>query len=197
MQCPVQVPHSFLVHRNPIGARIGESRNIFVRILDHQVAIERQRRDLAQRLHHRRPDREIGHEMSIHDVDVDDSALRPHKRRAPARPDGQNQPKEWMVPARSTKASEILEFADCRDSNTLKSMCGAREPRSGSRFGCPAQAKPSGASPPSHFGNGCRLAETRLARADPPRRHAAEAARSRTIQRVKQNGSEMGDEREE
>ena len=60
------------MHRNPVRARLGEHRNKLVGILDHQVAIERQLSRLAQRLHYRRPDREVRDEVAIHDVHVDD-----------------------------------------------------------------------------------------------------------------------------
>ena len=41
-----------------------------VRILDHQVNIQRRRDVLAQRGHHRRTDRDVGHEMAVHHVHV-------------------------------------------------------------------------------------------------------------------------------
>ena len=72
MQRAVQVPASFLMHRNPIRPRLGKRRNKLVRILDHQVAVERQLRHLAQRLHHRRPNRQVRHEMPIHNIHMDD-----------------------------------------------------------------------------------------------------------------------------
>ena len=73
MQSSVQVPASFLVHGNPVRARIGKRGNEFIRILDHQVAIERQLRDLTQRLDDGRSDRKVGNEVSIHNVDVDET----------------------------------------------------------------------------------------------------------------------------
>jgi hypothetical protein len=73
MQRAVQMPASFLVHRHPVHAGIREYRNKFVGIFDHQVAVERQLRNFAQRLYDRRPNREIRNEVSIHHIHVDDT----------------------------------------------------------------------------------------------------------------------------
>src|SRR5208283_2123465 len=73
MQRAVQVPDGLLVHRNPIGPCFGKCRNEFVGILDHQMTIERRLGNLPQRLHYRRTEGEIGDEMSIHNVDMDDA----------------------------------------------------------------------------------------------------------------------------
>jgi len=48
VQGPVQMPAGFLMHRNPIGSGIGEVGDVLIRIFDHQVAIQRQIRGLAQ-----------------------------------------------------------------------------------------------------------------------------------------------------
>ena len=74
MQRAVQMHAGFLVHRNPVGPGLGKLRNELVRILDHQVAIERQIGRFAQRLHQRRAHGEIGHKMAVHDVHMDDGA---------------------------------------------------------------------------------------------------------------------------
>src|SRR6266567_152262 len=74
MQSAIQMPASFLVHGNPVNAGVGKRGNELVWILDHQVAVKRQLRRLAQRLHHRRPYREVGNEVSIHDIHMDDTA---------------------------------------------------------------------------------------------------------------------------
>jgi len=74
MQRAIEVHASFLVHRNPTRARLCKRRNEIVRILDHQMAIERHFRDLSQRSYDRRSHRDVGHEVSIHDIDVDYTA---------------------------------------------------------------------------------------------------------------------------
>src|ERR1700709_1268430 len=71
MQGTVQVRASFLMDRYPVGAGGGEFRNVLIRVFDHQVAIERKIGDLAQRLDDRRAQREVGDEVSVHDVDMD------------------------------------------------------------------------------------------------------------------------------
>jgi hypothetical protein len=64
---------SFLMHRDPIRARLGKCRNELVRILDHQMAIQRQIGHAPQRLYDWRPDSEIRDEMPIHNVHMDDT----------------------------------------------------------------------------------------------------------------------------
>ena len=56
--------------RQDCRARIGESRDIFVRIRNHQVNIEGKSRDLSDRLDHRRTDRDVGHKVAVHDIHV-------------------------------------------------------------------------------------------------------------------------------
>ena len=45
--------------------------DVLVRVGDHQMYVERQARHFAQRLDDRRADRDIRHEMPVHDVDMD------------------------------------------------------------------------------------------------------------------------------
>src|ERR1700722_10269367 len=73
VQGAVQMTACLLMNRDPIGPRFRKSRNEFVGILDHQMAIERQLRNLAQRFDDRRPYGEIRDEMAVHDVDVYDT----------------------------------------------------------------------------------------------------------------------------
>uniref|UniRef100_A0A0N5A6Y4 Beta-galactosidase n=1 Tax=Parastrongyloides trichosuri TaxID=131310 RepID=A0A0N5A6Y4_PARTI len=47
---------------------------------DHQVHVERQGRVRAQGLHHVRADGQVGHEMAVHDIDVDPVGARRFKR---------------------------------------------------------------------------------------------------------------------
>jgi hypothetical protein len=62
------------MHAYPVRPRIGECGDKFIGILDHQVAVERQLGRLAERSNDWRSDSQIRNEMSIHDVDVDDTA---------------------------------------------------------------------------------------------------------------------------
>ncbi len=59
---------------HPVRASLRERLNKLVRILDHHVAVDRQPGHLAQRFQHRSPNRQIGHKMPIHNVEVDDSS---------------------------------------------------------------------------------------------------------------------------
>ena len=68
------MPASFLVHRNPIHARVGKCGNKFVGVLDHQVAVERQFGVLADRGDDGRPDGDVGDKVAVHHVDMDDGA---------------------------------------------------------------------------------------------------------------------------
>src|SRR5215471_12818678 len=74
MQRAVQVYACFLVNGNPIGAGFGKDRDKFIRVFDHQVAVERQFRCSSQGLNYWWADSEVGHEVSIHDVDVNDGS---------------------------------------------------------------------------------------------------------------------------
>ena len=58
------------VHRAAVGPRPCEVGEIAPGIGHHQVAVEEQRRVAAQRGHDRRPDRDVGDEVPVHDVDV-------------------------------------------------------------------------------------------------------------------------------
>src|SRR5262245_27445902 len=51
-------------------ARIDESWNVLVRIGDHQMHIEWKTSDFSNRLDHGRSDRNVWHEMAVHDVHV-------------------------------------------------------------------------------------------------------------------------------
>ena len=70
LQAAVQVNAGFLMNRNPVRTGIGEGRNVLVGILDHEVAIEGNIDSLAQAGDHGRSDRDIGHEMTVHHVDM-------------------------------------------------------------------------------------------------------------------------------
>ncbi len=56
-----------------------ERRNVLVGILDHQVAVEGDVDRFAQRRDHRRPDRNIGHKMPIHNIDMEEGRSTSHR----------------------------------------------------------------------------------------------------------------------
>ena len=58
------------VHDAAVGARIGEVLEEHRRVVDHEMAVEEQLGALAERAHDDRPDGEVGHEMAVHHVDV-------------------------------------------------------------------------------------------------------------------------------
>ena len=58
------------VHGAAVGAGVGEQRQEHLRVVDHQVAVEEQVRVRPQRLHDRRPDRQVRHVVAVHAVDV-------------------------------------------------------------------------------------------------------------------------------
>ena len=58
------------MEREDGGARVGEWLNKPLRLDDHEVHVERQRGAPAHRLDDLRAEREIRHELAIHDVDV-------------------------------------------------------------------------------------------------------------------------------
>ena len=59
------------VHRAAVGPGVGEVLQVAPRLGHHEVAVEEQRRVVAQRGHHGRPDRHVGDEVPVHDVDVE------------------------------------------------------------------------------------------------------------------------------
>src|SRR5439155_15729300 len=71
MQRSIEMYASFLVHGNPACARFGKCGNKVIGIFDHQVAIKnRFRKRLAQPRYNRRADGDVWHEMTVHDVYV-------------------------------------------------------------------------------------------------------------------------------
>ena len=74
LQGAVQVAAGLVVDADPVSTRLRKLFDEEVRIVDHQVAVERKVGDLAQGLNHRRAHGEIGHKVAIHDVDVDNRA---------------------------------------------------------------------------------------------------------------------------
>src|ERR1017187_9785647 len=63
-----------LLDGDQIGASLGEGGDEGVGVLDHQVAVERELGDRPQRLDHGRAEGDVGDEVAVHDVDVDDGA---------------------------------------------------------------------------------------------------------------------------
>ena len=70
LQRAVQVNAGFLVHRDPIRARINKGWNELIGVLDHEMHIQRHRNRFAQRAHDRRPNGDVWHEMTIHHVNM-------------------------------------------------------------------------------------------------------------------------------
>ena len=60
-------------HVSASGGKVGDE---FVGVLDHEVAIERQFGDGADGFDDRRTEGDVGNEVAVHDVDVDDGAAR-------------------------------------------------------------------------------------------------------------------------
>ena len=70
MEGAIEVNAGFLMDGNSMGTGVGEGRDEFVRPFNHKMTIEWYVGDLAQRSDDRRPDCEIGDEVTIHDVHV-------------------------------------------------------------------------------------------------------------------------------
>src|ERR1035438_8692103 len=67
----------FLMHDHLVCARVDEDGCVLVRIGDHQVFVQRQPRDFANGGHHRRPDRQVGHEVAVHHVQMQHGGAAP------------------------------------------------------------------------------------------------------------------------
>jgi hypothetical protein len=59
------------VHRDHRGARVREGVEVAIRIRDHQVHVERHRRDPLDGCDDGRADRDVRHEVAVHDIHVD------------------------------------------------------------------------------------------------------------------------------
>ena len=60
------------VHDAAVGTGVGEVAEQHPGVVDHEVAVEEEVGVLAERAHHDGPDREVGHEVAVHHVDVDE-----------------------------------------------------------------------------------------------------------------------------
>src|SRR5579872_2284982 len=71
LQGTVEVNAGFLVHRDPVrpgGHKFGD---VLVRILNHEVAIQRDLGGLAEGSHDGRAYGDIGHKMAVHHIHVE------------------------------------------------------------------------------------------------------------------------------
>ena len=74
LEGPVQVAADLLMDGHHVGAGFGEVDDEVVGVFDHHVAIERKPGDGAEGLDHGRAEGDVGDEVAVHDVDVDDGA---------------------------------------------------------------------------------------------------------------------------
>ena len=66
----VQVRQHLDVHGDHRGAGLGKGLDVPIGVGNHQVHVERHARDPLQRAHDRNPDGDIGDEMAVHHVDM-------------------------------------------------------------------------------------------------------------------------------
>jgi hypothetical protein len=76
----VQMAAGLVVDAHPVGPGLGKGGDELVRVLDHQVAVERQMGHLAQALDHHWPNGDVGHKMAVHHIHVDDGSAAPAGR---------------------------------------------------------------------------------------------------------------------
>jgi len=70
----MEMAAGLVMDADPVGSCFGQGGDEFVWVLDHQVAVERQGGGLAEALDDRGAEGNVGDEMAIHDVDMDDGA---------------------------------------------------------------------------------------------------------------------------
>ena len=70
----IEMDAGFLVHGDPVGAGFRKFGDEEVGIFDHEMAIERNFELLAERANDGRADGEVGDEVAVHDVEVEDGA---------------------------------------------------------------------------------------------------------------------------
>ena len=80
----------FDVDRQQVGPRLAESLQVAARFGNHQVHVQRQAGRAADGLDHGKTEADVGHEMPVHDVQVQDSGLRPLPSGEFPAPDEQN-----------------------------------------------------------------------------------------------------------
>ena len=68
----MEMAADFLLDGDQVGAGSGEGGDEGVRVLDHQVAVERKLGDGAERFDHRGAKGDVGDEVAVHHVDVED-----------------------------------------------------------------------------------------------------------------------------
>ncbi len=67
----MEVDRGFLMHGHPVGARIEEQGDEVPRPLDHQVDVQGEPGGFPERSDSLRPEGQVGHEVPVHDVDMD------------------------------------------------------------------------------------------------------------------------------
>src|ERR1051326_1667745 len=70
LQSALQMTLGFDVNRDHVRAGVEERADVELRLLDHQMTVERQRRRLADGLHDHRSDRQVRHEVAVHHIEV-------------------------------------------------------------------------------------------------------------------------------
>ncbi len=70
----MEMTADLLVDKDPVRTGLREIRDETVRLLDHQVAVERQLRRLTDGSHHGRAEGDVGDEVAVHNINVDDGA---------------------------------------------------------------------------------------------------------------------------
>ena len=132
-----------------VGAGLGEGVEKGIDRRDHQMDVERLGRVRAQRLHHRRADRDVGHEMPVHHIDMDPVGAgrvdRAHFLAQPREIGGEDRGRDadglaWRASSRLARAASALDAraAQPRDEEAV----AARPRRRACRAGCAAM--PSG-----------------------------------------------------
>lgn len=71
IDCRMDVPFGFAVHRDGIASCIREGIDVSDRVVDHEVGIEELVRVSPDGLDDRRSERYVGHEHPVHNIQVD------------------------------------------------------------------------------------------------------------------------------
>src|SRR6266702_6096717 len=74
LQCAMQMPADLLVNADHVRPGLRELGDEGVRVLDHQMAIERELRHRTQGFHHGRTEGDVRYEVAVHYIDVDDGS---------------------------------------------------------------------------------------------------------------------------
>ena len=140
------------VDRDPVGARVAEGLHVLRGVRDHQVAVEHGVGHGSDALHERRAEGDVGHEVAVHHVEVEQvgAAVSTSRISSPRRVKSAERIEGAILTSRAARASVIDPpgtALEGRDSTRSVGGTAGRPPagrRRGRRAGRAPRRRPSG-----------------------------------------------------